>query len=328
LLTLSATTFDTLAKPILSSSDHSTEAKANSARYGKAAPVAGSDAYTVNLIEEDGSLTKETAKLYKSFMQSYVTRINDASFRVPINGIRIGSAKYTRLAQINLKTRIITFSRFAIENVPERGRRYLVLHELAHVLEASHNKIFWQLVGRFEPEYKEIGLSLDSAFKKNVQSHEKTVRALKRKARGQYDFAPQQGVRPPIIWTPDHGYVEPGSRRFGLHQDPKELFFKSGDHQAEETYAAYLDLQNEFVMEGGSDSNSFEPFELPDSMDSFDSLDSLQPLNGAGGDGTGKSKSNCIFDADNAADQAQDLYVYEDEGEYDQFYGTMSGGDT
>ena len=314
-----------LAKQILSSYDRSTEAKANSARSGKTTPAAGSDAYTVNLIEEDGSLTKETAKLYKSFMQSYVTRINDASFRVPIAGIRIGSAKYSRLAQINLKTRIITFSRFAIENVPERGRRYLVLHELAHVLEASHNKIFWQLVEKFEPDYKEIGLSLDSAFKKNVQSHEKIVRSLKRKghgqlgANGQYQLPPQQMARPPIIWTPDHGYVEPGSKRFGLHQDPKELFFRSGEHQAEETYAAYLDLQNEYVMEGGSDITSFEVLKHFE-----DSLDSLQPLNNEGD----SRESNCIFDADNASDQAQDLYVYEDEGEFDQFYGTMSGGDS
>jgi len=288
------------------------------------------------MIEEDGSLSKETAKLYKSFMQSYVTRINDASFRVPISGIRIGSAKYSRLAQINLKTRIITFSRFAIENVPERGRRYLVLHELAHVLEASHNKLFWQLVGKFEPEYKEIGLSLDSAFKQNVQLHEKTVRSLQRKARAQYAQPqdksrpdmyrqndadqqlqlfnnPHQTGKPSIIWTPDHGYVEPGSQRFGLHRDPKELFFKSGDHQAEETYAAYLDLQNDYAIEGGSNHFEGEDGEL------FE-----VELTTAAGE---ESQTNCIFDANSASDQAQDLYVYEDEGDFDQYYGTISGGD-
>ncbi|MBS1991893.1 MAG: M48 family metallopeptidase [Cyanobacteria bacterium SZAS LIN-3] len=257
----------------------------------------------MNLIEEDGSLSKETARLYKSFMQSYVTRINDATFRVPIAGIRIGSAKYSRLAQINLKTRIITFSRFAIENVPERGRRYLVLHELAHVLEASHNKTFWHLVGQFEPEYKDIGVSLDRAFKQNVESHEKTLRSLKRKARSnggspaqnqqQLKLYNSHGGQTPqsIIWTPNHGYVEPGSQRFGLHRDPKELFFKAGESQAEETYAAYLDLDLEEEAEQ-------EP-----------------------------TQTSCIFDASSEVDKAQDLYVYEDEGDFDLFYGTMSGGD-
>lgn len=111
-------------------------------------------------------------------MAGYVKRINDATLRVPIGGIRIGSAKYSRLAQINLRTHIITFSRYAIENVPERGRRYLVIHELAHVKEANHNKKFWGLVSDHEPRYKEIGKELDSAFKKNVIAEQ---RQLKRK---------------------------------------------------------------------------------------------------------------------------------------------------
>jgi len=108
-------------------------------------------------------------EMYQHFMVGYVRRINEATLNVTIGGVRIGSAKYTRLAQINLKSRIITFSRHAIENVPERGRRYLVLHELSHVLEASHNKKFWSNVERYEPEYRAIGKELDRAFKRNVR---------------------------------------------------------------------------------------------------------------------------------------------------------------
>lgn len=110
-------------------------------------------------------------------MVGYVKRINDATLRVPIGGIRIGSARYSRLAQINLQTRIITFSRYAIENVPERGRRYLVIHELAHVKEASHNKRFWQLVADHEPKYKEIGKELERAFHQNVRSQQRLQNA-------------------------------------------------------------------------------------------------------------------------------------------------------
>src|SRR5271167_2910816 len=103
---------------------------------------------------------KEQLEQYRAFMTGYVKRINESSFNVAIGGIRIGLAKYTRLAQINLNNRVITFSRYAIENVPERGGRYLVLHELAHVKEASHNKRFWELVARYEPDYRQIGKSL------------------------------------------------------------------------------------------------------------------------------------------------------------------------
>lgn len=113
-------------------------------------------------------------EMYQHFMAGYVRRINEATLNVTIGGVRIGSAKYTRLAQINLKSRIITFSRHAIENVPERGRRYLVLHELSHVLEASHNKKFWSYVERYEPEYQKIGKELDRAFKLNVRADMET----------------------------------------------------------------------------------------------------------------------------------------------------------
>src|ERR1700758_4566699 len=102
-------------------------------------------------------------------MEGYVRRINDATLRVTFGGVRIGNARYSRLAQINLRTRIITFSRFAIENVPERGRRYLVIHELAHILESAHNKRFWKIVEAYEPEYKRIDKEIVAAFNANVR---------------------------------------------------------------------------------------------------------------------------------------------------------------
>lgn len=114
---------------------------------------------------------------YQSFMAAYVRRINEATLNVTIGGVRIGSAKYSRLAQINLQSRIITFSQFAIENVPERGRRYLVIHELAHVKEPSHNQRFWQIVARYEPDYKRINREIQTAFSKNVRAAESTIQA-------------------------------------------------------------------------------------------------------------------------------------------------------
>lgn len=199
--------------------------------------------------ESELELPRATLELYLSFMQAYVKRINEASFNVTIGGVKIGSAKYSRLAQINLETRIITFSRFAIENVPERGRRYLVLHELAHVHEAGHNKTFWNLVGRYEPDFKTIGLQLDRAFKKNVQCHEETKsaptsqdRASALKAAGLLQSASQNN----LIWTPKHGYIEQGSKQLGLNRDPVESFVKTVDNLlVEESFSAYLDLRAE-----------------------------------------------------------------------------------
>lgn len=130
-------------------------------------------------------------EMYQAFMAGYVKRINDATFGVTIGGVRIGSAKYSRLAQINLRTRVITFSRFAVENVPERGRRYLVLHELAHVKEFNHNQKFWGHVERFEPDYRQVGKSLQSAFSKNVREEQqkRVLELLKNPVDGQIETA-------------------------------------------------------------------------------------------------------------------------------------------
>jgi hypothetical protein len=111
-------------------------------------------------------------------MIGYVRRINAATLNVAIGGVRIGAAKYSRLAQINLKSRIITFSRYAIENVAERGRRYLVIHELAHVLEPSHNRRFWDIVARYEPDYAAIDRDLELAFRRNVEKQERKPRSF------------------------------------------------------------------------------------------------------------------------------------------------------
>lgn len=31
---------------------------------------------------------------------------------------------------------------------------YIIIHELAHLREASHNKEFWSLVAEYDPEYE------------------------------------------------------------------------------------------------------------------------------------------------------------------------------
>ncbi len=257
----------------------------------------------------DDGMSKHTLDLYKSFMHSYVNRINDATFNVTIGGIRIGSAKYTRLAQINLKSKVITFSRFAIENVPERGRRYLVLHELAHVLEASHNDYFWQLVGQYEPDYKEIGRDLDMAFKKNVRSHD---RVSKRQIKAPDNHLHETGRaqqhlelfrQNKLLWTPDHGYIEHGNKQLGLHKDQVENFANIGldNRLADEAFRAYIDLRREEIDQDGD----AEEDHLPEAVE-------------------GDCNEKCSFNT-----QQLDEYLYSDDDENytDNFFGTMSGGE-
>lgn len=88
-------------------------------------------------------------------LKALVERVNRETLNVPYAGVRIGQARYTRLAQVNLKTKILTFSKFAIDGMPERALRYLILHELSHLIVPNHSKAFWALVCKHMPDYRQ-----------------------------------------------------------------------------------------------------------------------------------------------------------------------------
>lgn len=113
-------------------------------------------------------------------LTALVHRINAESFRVPVAGVRLGSARYTRLAQINLRTRVVTFSRFAVDGMPERALRYLVLHELAHLLEANHSRRFWALVARYEPDYRHQRRIAQDHYHRQVEAAERAESHVKK----------------------------------------------------------------------------------------------------------------------------------------------------
>ncbi len=89
-----------------------------------------------------------------SELTELVARVNRETLNVSYAGVRIGQARYTRLAQVNLKTKILTFSKYAIDGMPERALRYLILHELSHLLVPNHSKAFWALVGTHMPDFR------------------------------------------------------------------------------------------------------------------------------------------------------------------------------
>lgn len=88
-------------------------------------------------------------------LRALVDQINRETFGVAVHRVRIGQAKYTRLAQANVRTRTLTFSRYAIDGLPDAALRYLIVHELAHFIEANHSARFWALVERFVPDWRE-----------------------------------------------------------------------------------------------------------------------------------------------------------------------------
>jgi hypothetical protein len=77
---------------------------------------------------------------------------NDRTFRQPINSINL---KYNHSnwgscsshGNVNLSTRLL----FAPDDVQD----YVILHELAHLMEFNHSDRFWALVAHYMPDYME-----------------------------------------------------------------------------------------------------------------------------------------------------------------------------
>ncbi len=96
-------------------------------------------------------------------LTAFVQAINAATFQVPLGKVQIGTAKYNHLAQVNLKTKTMTVSRYCLNQAPKEALRYLIVHELAHYFESGHGPRFWALVAKHVPDYR-LQSSIMKAF--------------------------------------------------------------------------------------------------------------------------------------------------------------------
>ncbi len=82
---------------------------------------------------------------------------------VKVSGITIRQMK-TRWGSCNVNTHHININLALYEKEPE-CLEYVVVHEMCHILEASHNRVFWDYMTRFFPDWKRVrkNLSEDEA---------------------------------------------------------------------------------------------------------------------------------------------------------------------
>lgn len=96
--------------------------------------------------------------LLKAAVEKLVRKY-EPQMHVEVSGITIRQMK-TRWGSCNVRTHHININLALYEKGPE-CLEYVVVHEMCHILEASHNKVFWGYVGNYFPDYKEVRAKLN-----------------------------------------------------------------------------------------------------------------------------------------------------------------------
>lgn len=95
-------------------------------------------------------LGKVVAKDLLPIMTQRVHQINSEYFKVPIKGVKLKQnfsnwGSCSRNGNINLSTRLLFAPQLVID--------YVIIHELAHLLEFNHSDKFWNIVSNVMPDY-------------------------------------------------------------------------------------------------------------------------------------------------------------------------------
>lgn len=87
-----------------------------------------------------------------SYLKNLVFELNQKYFNVEVKSIKIKNAK-TRWGSASQKGGINI--NFKLLLAPREILEYVIVHELAHIIEFNHSKRYWGLVRRACPDYKQ-----------------------------------------------------------------------------------------------------------------------------------------------------------------------------
>jgi len=74
--------------------------------------------------------------------------------KIDFPNLRIRQMK-TRWGVCNIKTKTVTLNSRLIEYKLE-ALDYVIVHELSHLIHFNHSRDFWNLVGKYVPNYKSL----------------------------------------------------------------------------------------------------------------------------------------------------------------------------
>ena len=105
-----------------------------------------------NKYEDAAELARRKRHLKKE-VEALVTKWEPV-MQVKVSGITIRQMK-TRWGSCNVNTHHININ-LALYDKPRECLEYVVVHEMTHILEASHNQVFWGYMTAFYPEWRRV----------------------------------------------------------------------------------------------------------------------------------------------------------------------------
>ncbi len=107
-------------------------------------------------------LSPELEKLHRTYLKSEITNLIakwEPVMNVHPTGFSIRKMK-TRWGSCNVKTHHMNFN-LSLARVPARYLEYVVVHEMTHLLEPSHNVRFWDYMEYYLPETQKLRKELN-----------------------------------------------------------------------------------------------------------------------------------------------------------------------
>ena len=107
----------------------------------------------------------------KEDLTDIAQRLNERYFadKLKINSIEYVTNQSRKFGCCSYKTRNIRISHRLI-TMPEWVRDYVILHEMAHLIEPNHSKLFWDIVSRYKLTERAKGYLIARGFETEDRS--------------------------------------------------------------------------------------------------------------------------------------------------------------
>ena len=94
-------------------------------------------------------IDKEIARIYSERMEYYYNKFEE---RIPVPNLKIRKMT-SRWGVCNIKNHNITLN-YQLSKYNICCLDYVIVHELSHFIHPNHSRDFWNLVGKYYPDYK------------------------------------------------------------------------------------------------------------------------------------------------------------------------------